>query len=172
MASERIQNISDLKKGDVITFNYTSGHDDRPVVLFLNFYNGLIHGLNLHYFSAAQIAYLKIILGSELYTIHNIENPKDFYDNQIKRYGLQLAYRTYTPAKMIRLYKIGYKVQTIERDTGVEKKPEDMMRKEPQTTYNTKPDIKSTLPDDYIEQLTKTTIPTNIFGNFWDWKGL
>ena len=168
MAAEKVE-VSQLTRGDVITFNYISGHDSRPVVLFLNNYNNLVHGINLHYLSAAQIAYLKVILGNELYNIHMIDNPKYFYDRQIKGYHLQFAYRTYTPAKMIRLHKIGYKVQTIEKDTGIEKKPEEKFEHKPEYKYNTKPDIKSTLPDDYIEQLTKTTIPKNIFGNFWEW---
>ncbi len=163
--------LEQLKRGDVITFFYSGGTDLRPVVLFLNVYKNLIHGLNLHYFSAAQIAYLKVILGNELYTIHMIENPKDFYDNQIKKYNLTNAYRTYKPEKTIRLSRIGYKVQTIEKDTGIIQKPEDVMPSDvrPKTTrrYTTKPDIKSTLPDDYVEQITKTTIPKNIFGNFF-----
>jgi len=165
---EKIE-VSQLTRGDIVTFNYMSGTDQRPVVLFLNLYRNLVHGINLHYLSAAQIAYLKVILGNELYNIHMIDNPKYFYDRQIKNYNLSFAYRTYKPEKMIRLNKIGYKVQTIEKDTGIEKKPEDMFKRPVEQRYTTKPDIKSTLPDDYIEQLTKTTIPKNIFGNFWEW---
>ena len=171
MAVEKI-NISELKKGDVITFFYMSGHDVRPVILVLNLYNNLLHAINLNYLSSAQIEYLKTILGPRLYSMYTIDNPKEFYDNEIKTAGLSHAYRTYNPTKTLQMFKIGYKLETIEKDTGINKKDEfddqiNKMKKEKMSKQDiiTKIEIPKLLPDQILTQIQiPSTLPNNIFG--------
>ena len=162
MAAERVT-VDQLKKGDVVTFYYLYGKDVRPVVLVLNVFNNLVHGLNLNYLSAAQLQYIKTILGPRIYAIYNIENPKEFYDKELKPANLGFAYRTYKPERLSQLHRIGYKLETLEKDLGLRKEDEPLVEKmgeKPSTI--TKPDIKSPLPDQIIPNTT--TLPDNIFG--------
>jgi hypothetical protein len=161
MAAEKVT-IDQLKKGDVITFYYIYGHDVRPTVLVLNIFNNLVHGLNLNYLSAAQLTYIKTILGPRIYAMYSIENPKEFYDKELKPANLGIAYRTYKPERLSQLYRIGYKLETLEKDTGLKGKEEPIkkIKKEPSTI--TKPEIPSTLPEQIIPNTS--TLPDNIFG--------
>lgn len=169
--AERID-ISSLKKGDVVTFFYMSGHDVRPTTLVLNYWEGLLHALNLNYLSAGQIEYLKTILGPRLYAMYTIENPKEFYDNEIKTAGMSNAYRTYSPAKIVNMFKIGYKLETIEKDTGLDKQKDfedqvNKMQKDNMTRQQitTKIEIPKLLPDQILTPVnTPSTLPGNIFG--------
>jgi hypothetical protein len=163
MPAERIS-IGELKKGDVATFYYSSGNDQRPVVLCLNVFNGLLHAINLNYLSVGQLAYLKTMLGERMYTIYNIENPKAFYDNVLKKANLAFAYRTYKPSNIINLFRIGYKAETLEKDAGLRPKADDLKPtvKADEPQFNTKLDIPRVLPDTI---LTDTKINTGINTN-------
>lgn len=161
MPAEKI-NLNSLKKGDVITFYYTSGSDERPVVLYLNTFNGLIHGLNLNYLTSGQLVYLKNILKNKMYAIYSIDNPKTFYDNELKPTGVSVAYRTYNPTKIVNLNRIGYKTETLEKDLGLKPKKETTQQKTSEQKYTTKPQIKTTLPDKIIPNTS--TLPDDIFG--------
>lgn len=154
--------IGSLRKGDIITFYYGHGRDPRPIALFLNYHNGLVHAINLNYLSAGQVQYLKTILGQHLYTIHSIENPKDFYENELKKYGYSIAYRTYRPDKIMKLLRIGYKMNEIVKDAGLQQKDKEQEQAK-------KPIESGLIPKDIIpkniiptEIIPKNIIPTDI----------
>jgi len=158
MAVTRIE-LSQLNKGDVITFFYTSGHDQRPTTLYLNTYNNLIHAINLNYLSAGEITYLKTILSNKMYAIYSIDNPKHFYDQELKTEGFGHSYRTYKPQKMIQIYKIGYKAESLEKDAGLQKEKDMPINK--QIDNKTIPNT-TTLPEKILPNIT--TLPPSIFG--------
>jgi hypothetical protein len=152
---ERIS-IEQLKKGDIVTFYYSSGTDPRPVILYLNTYNNFIHGINLNYLSQSQMEYLKAILNKKTNVHYDVEDPKLFYDNEIKNTPVKLAYRHYMPSKMIQIFKLGFKTETLEADLGLKKEKGTTQPEQGEkiiTPINTdsgitKPDIPSALPQD------------------------
>jgi hypothetical protein len=155
-AQERIS-IEQLKRGDIITFYYMSGTDVRPVILYLNTFESHIHGINLNYLSSSQLEYLKTILSNNIHT--DIESPKLFYENQIKNTPIKSAYRHYIPQKMIQLFKLGYKTETLENDLGL--KPKDTK----EVTSKQSDIITPVTKDGGITKTDiKTSLPDNIFG--------
>lgn len=92
--------IKDLKPGDIIRFNYTSpGHtDDSPIVLFLDYWEGKIHGMNMNYMSQAQRRYYYLLFKTK-YDKRKL-TPLNFYNREIKGKLKQSAYRTYLPKFM------------------------------------------------------------------------
>ena len=92
--------ISDLKPGDIIRFNYTSKnhHDDSPIVLFLDYWQGKVHAMNMNYMSQAQKRYYYLLFKIK-YDKRKL-TPLNFYKREIQDKLKQNAYRTYLPKFM------------------------------------------------------------------------
>ena len=89
--------LRDLKPGDIIRFNYTSKshHDDSPICLFLDYWEGKVHGMNMNYMSQAQRKYYYLLF--KVKYNKKKTTPLNFYNTEIKGRLKQSAYRTYDP---------------------------------------------------------------------------
>lgn len=89
--------LKDLKPGDVLRFNYTSPnhHDDSPIILFLDYWQGKVHAINMNYMSQAQRRYYYLLFKVK-YDKKKI-SPLNFYETEIKGKLKQNCYRTYNP---------------------------------------------------------------------------
>ncbi len=90
--------IKDLKPGDVIRFNYKGGTDPSPIILFLDYWQGKIHGMNMNYMSQAQKRYFYLLF--KIKYAKKKTTPLEFYNSEIKGRLKQNAYRTYNPKNM------------------------------------------------------------------------
>ena len=59
-----------LKPGDVIRFSYTakSSNDPNPIVLFLDKYEGLVHGLNFNYMTQSERRHFYLVFKIKYYS--------------------------------------------------------------------------------------------------------
>jgi len=92
--------LKDLNPGDVLRFNYTSKNhtDDSPIILYLDYFEGKVHGVNMNYMSQAQRRYYYLLFKVK-YAKKKL-SPLDFYTSEIKGRLRQNSYRTYLPKFM------------------------------------------------------------------------